>query len=513
LKAECQACTGPYFNNTVYCVDGNLIPNYNNATSACSSSSTLQFDPYYGQAAACVCSIGTHYTNGTTCVACDSSAPGGNTSCATCAIASKYYATTLGCIYCPNLIGSTGIPDPYGNGCGCQSGYYWNIATSTCDCDWWNNLVGGPIASCIDCGSILGTTSIASAAGCGCTSGWWNALTFACQLSCDLTYDIIVGVNCYSCSSVSFSTGPILNNTVCGCTAPYQWYWNSTSMSGTCICNTTFSAIISGGGCVNCSALTYGTGVVTNKVCACLTGFSWSISLATCICPSTYTLNRNAKTCVCPTSTSAVISGVCVNCKSLTHCTGPNSNYTTCVCTTPYQWTWNSTSLTGACICNPSFEITTSTSPNCLNCNSLSYTKGTVTNNTCDCNTNFLWNTTSLTCYCPYTWTTIGTTCVCPTGTSAVIGGLCVDCSSISNHLAPGPNGDNTICVCTYPYQWSWTNPTGQCLCNLPSEITITDAPRCLDCRDVTYATGKVSNVTADTCECNLNFLWNATSN
>jgi hypothetical protein len=40
------------------------------------------------------------------------------------------------------------------------------------------NLAGGPISSCIDCSTVLGTNAIANAKGCGCISGWWDSLSF-----------------------------------------------------------------------------------------------------------------------------------------------------------------------------------------------------------------------------------------------------------------------------------------------------------------------------------------------
>jgi hypothetical protein len=215
------ACTGAFFNNGVYCIDATLIPNYNITNSSCLTGSELQADPYYGMYVTCTCTLGSYYTNGTACIACDGTAPGGNASCTGCLAANGYFASNLGCIYCPNLLGSTGVADPNGNGCGCITNYYWNAATSTCDCDFWNNLVGGPISYCINCSQMIGTTNIASSDGCGCINGYWNALTFECTINCDNSKDIVINTACFSCNGVQFSTGPSNDNSACVCIAPY----------------------------------------------------------------------------------------------------------------------------------------------------------------------------------------------------------------------------------------------------------------------------------------------------
>jgi hypothetical protein len=220
-QANCIACTGSFFNNGAYCIDSSYIANYNPATSSCSTGSIIQNDPYYGISVTCTCILGSYYLSGTSCIPCDSAAPGGSAACTSCLAVNGYFASTLGCIYCPNLLGSNGIADPNGNGCGCIANYYWNTATSTCDCDFWNNYVGGPIANCIYCPHITGTTAIATAKGCGCINGWWQPLTQNCLLICNLNTSFIVNSTCYGCDTVLHTTSPNANNTGCICTSPY----------------------------------------------------------------------------------------------------------------------------------------------------------------------------------------------------------------------------------------------------------------------------------------------------
>jgi hypothetical protein len=172
-------------------------------------------------------------------------------------------------------------------------------------------------------------------------------------------------------------------------------------------------------------------------------------------------------TCICPTATSAVISGYCVNCNSVTNYATPNGNFSNCVCTVPYQWGWDAlTNVAGTCTCNPATEITIAAAPGCFNCATLTYGKGTATSNACDCLSGFLWDPIGLTCYCPTSWSLIGLTCICPTATSAVIGGYCANCSAIHNNA--GPINNNTDCSCLVPDNWAWDaiNHLGSCYCN-----------------------------------------------
>jgi hypothetical protein len=252
----------------------------------------------------------------------------------------------------------------------------------------------------------------------------------------------------------------------CVCLSPYQWYWNTTSLVGSCICNTTFSAITAGG-CINCTALLYATGAVINKVCQCYTNFLWSNTNYTCYCPSSFNFNSNLQTCTCPV-TSAIIGGVCVNCLTINHNNGSNTAKTACLCITPWQWTYNAANLNSSCVCNTRSEITITPAPGCLDCTALPYATGTVTANVCNCKPNFLWNATALNCYCPASWYLNATTktCTCPTVSSVVISGYCVNCTALANNN--GPNSTLKICNCINPYQWNWVLATftATCYCN-----------------------------------------------
>ena len=139
---------------------------------------------------------------------------------------------------------------------------------------------------------------------------------------------------------------------------------------------------------------------------------------------------------------------MCVDCTKVVYTsTGPNSAHDGCICTPPYQWSW--VNLTGSCICDPSFEITIAASPYCFDCSNTVHGPGTAnTTTTCNCNATFYWNTTSNTCECPPTMLFDNSTqnCDCNTATSAIISGICVDCTQILNNT--GPNNLNNACTC-----------------------------------------------------------------
>jgi hypothetical protein len=224
--------------------------------------------------------------------------------------------------------------------------------------------------------------------------------------------------------------------------------------------------------------LPFATGATNNNNCVCDPGFLWNATSYTCYCPITLGWTQVGLTCTCPTSTSAVISGYCVDCATVTNGATPNANYSICVCTVPYQWSWNAlTNVAGTCTCNPASEITIATAPGCVDCTKIAYSLGTVTvtPGACDCNPGFLWNPTTNACYCPaglYLNSFAGTctnVIICPNATGAVINNICVNCTAIPHNN--GPDVGNTACACVVPYQWSWneTDNTGSCVCSLPT--------------------------------------------
>jgi hypothetical protein len=341
---------------------------------------------------------------------------------------------------------------------------------------------------------------------CYCPSGFvLNAANSTCN-KCNTVDSVIISNTCVNCTLISKASSPNVGNTVCQCIAPYQWFWNTTSLTGSCICNTTFEITISNGGCFTCQNIAYGAGLAVNNSCTCLTNFLWNATSLACYCPTSFTLTTANNTCNCNTASSVIINNVCVNCSKITNSNGPNVGQTACQCVSAFQWFWNTTSLIGTCTCNATFEITVGTS--CYNCSAISYTTGSVTNSTCVCLPSFVWSSTNLTCNCPSGYVLSNNACICSTVDSVVISTTCVNCTLISG--ANGPNVGNTACQCIAPYQWYWntTSLTGSCICNATFEI-ITANNSCFTCQNITLGTGLAAN---NSCTCLTGLLWNSTS-
>jgi hypothetical protein len=148
---------------------------------------------------------------------------------------------------------------------------------------------------------------------------------------------------------------------------------------------------------LNCSTLSNTLGTITANTCDCASGFFW---------------NATSSTCYCDPTTSSMVGGICVDCYTILNNNGANPNNSACLCIPPYQWQWNSINQTGDCICNSSFSIIP-TAYYCLDCTTVPYALGTVTNNTCDCLPTFVWDPNSWSCFCDYM-------------TSYIVGNICL---------------------------------------------------------------------------------------
>jgi hypothetical protein len=180
---------------------------------------------------------------------------------------------------------------------------------------------------------------------------------------------------------------------------------------------------------------------VSNNTCVCLPSFVWNSNSSTCTCQSGFTVNAT-KTCICNTTNSVLINGLCINCPLVTNSNGTDANNSACKCKSPYQWLWNTTTLTGSCICNATTSVNSNGS--CINCSTLSYVTGAVSNNNCVCLTNFVWNSNSSKCICPNPFVLSASVCSCPIGYYQASNGSCVCNPTVSYIL---PTGTCFTCV------------------------------------------------------------------
>jgi hypothetical protein len=66
-----------------------------------------------------------------------------------------------------------------------------------------------------------------------------NTIAKTCT-SCSIVDSVLVSDICVNCTKISNANGPSTGNTACNCIAPLQWYWNTTSLAGSCICNSSY---------------------------------------------------------------------------------------------------------------------------------------------------------------------------------------------------------------------------------------------------------------------------------
>jgi len=146
---------------------------------------------------------------------------------------------------------------------------------------------------------------------------------------------------------------------------------------------------------------------------------------------------------------------------------GPVSGTSNCMCNSPLVWTYTSSTNSGVCICsdplqipsnngtscvcNPTYAIT-STSVTCFDCRTVQYSTNTTINNSCGCQTNFVWNGNTQSCQCLPPDDINAGECVCDLNISVLIGSLCLDCQTIQFSL--GPDSGASICLCPPALVW-----------------------------------------------------------
>jgi len=418
-------------------------------------------------------------------------------------------ATSGICVCLPGYAFS-GSVYPYSCYCSIKLGYYMSstclncatlpatgtVTSSGCQiCSYSQGFLYLSNDTCIQCSSLPGASGVATATGCGCSTGVWNSVLFQC-----------VNVTC--------SVGYI---------------YSSQNMQ--CVCNPSTS-ITSGTTCILCSSIANSTGVPLNSTaCICNVNFAWTAS------------SSGVGSCVsllnCNSTTSVLIGTVCINCSTILFSTGPVSGTSNCSCPTALVWVFTTSTSTGACACSNLLQIPStngtscvcnsvyaiaSTTTVCFDCRTVAYSTNTTVSGSCGCLTNFIWNSTTQTCLCPTPFVISGGLCICNSTTSVMIGSLCFNCLTVTFSTGAAPGTSN--CTCPAAFVWVYTASTnsGSCICSNSLQIPSTNGSSCicnptyaiisaskicLDCRTVLYST----NLTvAGVCGCLANFVWNSTS-
>lgn len=145
---------------------------------------------------------------------------------------------------------------------------------------------------------------------------------------------------CINCKDIVYSNGIAKDSLTCFCQSPFSWwshfqvcgcfsdYSQGNSCSGKCsaladatlksqciACNgSTFAYSIIG--CLNCTAIPFGTGATPSTyfgVCTCAVGYKFSYSLAACICMQTgYYLSGTS--CLACSALSTTLQSACNSC-------------------------------------------------------------------------------------------------------------------------------------------------------------------------------------------------------
>jgi len=444
------------------------------------------------------------------------------------------------CIKCSAITNSNGLATI--NGCGCTVGK-WNLnslscasitctsplaydfTSDSCMCDLTVAILT-PLSICKLCSSITNSNgTVLNPSTCGCNTGYlWTVdsnggVSCACTTNCgtcNTTTSVIIGTICYNCSSVLYSTGPLVGTSQCICPSSFIWDWNTISLigsckcansqkipsvSGTCICNSSIYIPQTNGSCFSCVGLSYGAGTTQSantSACACLYNFVfiWNsvTESGTCGCLSPLIINSNGTACVCdPTKTITLTNGTCFSCLSIPYSLNTSTGVI-CNCISPMVW--NSSTL--ACDCNSSSALVVSGSAwSCVNCLTASFTKAKATNISCTCNGTGL------------TWNSLGY-CDCGSLKAMIISGTTFTCITCNATVFSIGKNDSYSCACSSPL--TWIKATSICDCSSTSiRIVTSGIYSCLTCNASIYASTKL-NSTVCTCVSTL-LTWNSTSN
>lgn len=197
--------------------------------------------------------------------------------------------------------------------------------------------------------------------------------------------------------------------------------------NGLCGCDT--SSIIISTGCLKCSLDPFSTGLVSNPTsCQCKARFSWDSSSLSCKCNLPFVLSNNV--CGCP----------------------------------PLQIL----NPSGICACDPSISITISANE-CFSCKDLAFSTGapnSTTLSSCGCLTNFIWESSTMSCKCFSPLVVSNGACGCPPPQTLNRAGVCVCDPTVSSGCLscssdPYSSGiissDGSSCQCLTSFVW---NPT-----------------------------------------------------
>jgi hypothetical protein len=400
------------------------------------------------------------------------------------------------CLYCQTVSGSTG--NAFLNGCECQSGFNWNAVAFTCDsgaacsggylynpstkaCDICDPIKSVIVNSnCVSCqadANSVGYAATASSCACNTNYVWTSTLTGGSCSSgtCNAATSIWIGAVCFTCPSTNNGGGAAVGTTACSCLNGYTW--QTSGSSGSCVCNSASSIVLSTGNCQACPSNTHTLGIPDGSGgCKCSNNYVWSASMINCICDSTV-------------SSLVTTSGSCFQCLTVND---PNFDGTIASggCNCINGFVYSSSSAGGNCVCNsPSIVLSSGKCASCpINANT---TGGFDNNGVCDCNNNYIWSATRATCICDSTVSAFITSSA-----------SCFQCLSTYD-----ANFDGTIvnggCNCINGWTFVSTSTEGSCTCSSPKII---QNGVCVSCPTNANTTGATDG--SNGCLCKNSYIW-----
>ena len=246
------------------------------------------------------------------------------------------------------------------NGCKCKNGYFWNINSAKCECDYGNGMIVDG-NTCFDCKLVAGSQIFVYFPynKCSCMTGFiWNPTTKTCI--CDTTggNSFLIGTTCVNCLVVLGGNGKILGSNSCTCLRGYVW--NSTTFK--CDCDWKQNFVLLNNLCNECLNFDNSNGLANSLgQCTCLSGYKWNNGCVPCTlgtdlnvggkCFLCSTLSNLANRTACNSCTNnfgyALSNNVCYECIKQY---GVNvSTVTNGLCTCPSSMTW--APLAGGCVC------------------------------------------------------------------------------------------------------------------------------------------------------------------
>jgi len=455
ISQQCKGCAGLYYYNSIYCQLSANAPNYNKTSGTCNTGYTKQTN-MFTQVNECICSLASGYfLNGSSCSLCTKiSTTTGLTvaGCQNCSQTEGYFQAGVACTYCPGIAFTTGVVTI--NGCGCISNYFWNVITSSCQCDWVIGYFSNG-GSCLNCSNIANTILPANATSCGCIPGYlWNASTLLCDCNTNGGSFISTISGCINCQIKRGSNGQT-NGSSCICIAGFVW--DPVQLICTCDYNQNFYQI--NGVCWDCSLLPNANSFASASGCLCANGFTWISSINACSCPPGYI--TIGTTCLsCSQAVSSLPSGVTVN------------GCTTC------SFSQGFTMINGICFACSTLQLTTSVanSSGCGCTNSSLFWVQTLGSCACNFQNGGYYSTllnNQLTC------TQCTGTCSCGgTANSVYVNGICMPCAGIPFSSGIQKSG---ICQCYTGYKWSQITYPFQCICSFAQGAYI-NGTTCMNC-------------------------------